>query len=49
MSATEWFVTKVITDPQTPLVTLVAVNNTTTPTREVRLRVDASVVSVRNI
>lgn len=49
MAAQEWFVTKVITDPETRLVTLVAVNNSTTPTREVRLRVDASVVATRNI
>ena len=49
MAAQEWFVTKVITDPESPLVTLVAVDNTTTPTREVRLRVDASVIGTRNI
>lgn len=49
MAATEWFVTKVITDPESPCITLVAVNNVSTPTREVRMRVDANTVSTRDI
>ena len=46
---TNWIPTKVIHDPELPFVTLVCVDNAATPTQELTMRLDANVVTSRNL
>ena len=44
---TEWTPIKLISDPQLPFVTLVCVDSTTAPTKQMTMRIDANVVTSR--
>jgi len=46
---TEWTPIKLISDPSLPFVTLVCVDGADAPTQELTVRVDANVVTTRNL